>query len=76
MFRRPLLWGIIAFVVFGFIWFVSVILSVITGGAFRVVANASGIAAAASVPVAVVLELVRWLRKSQAGEAPERTKSE
>lgn len=60
---RPLVWGSfgIAFGVLG--WFVCVILSVLTLGAFRVAANIFGYFATASVFYAVIGELARRLLK-------------
>jgi len=63
MMFRPIVWGIISLLAFGALWFVSVILSVITGGAFRDLANFSGIAAALSLPIALILEVIRWQMK-------------
>jgi len=60
MHRRPIVWGIILLLVGGAGWFVSVILSALTGGAFRDVANFCGIVAAASLPVAAAAELILW----------------
>ena len=60
--RRPLFWGMVWFLLCGAGWFVSVIMSVITVGAFREMANLFGIAAVASVPVTIVLEII-WIKQ-------------
>jgi len=63
--RRPLFWGIIVFIVAGFGWFLSVIGSVVTLGAFKDAANFFGITAAASLPIAGIFEIIRWTKRGK-----------
>ena len=60
---RPIFWGIILFLIGLAGWFISVIFSVVTLGGFRSVGNFFGLLMLASLPVAIVLELVRWARR-------------
>ena len=61
--NRPIVWGIAIGIVGGLAWLVFVIFSVLTLGKFRMPANIAGIVAAASLPVAAVLELILWIKK-------------
>ena len=57
--NRPIVWGIIVFVVslVGFV--ISVVFNVITFGAFRWISNALGIIAFLSLPIALIWKLIR-----------------
>lgn len=57
--NRPILLGIIVFVVSLFGWVVSVVLNVLTLGAFRWVSNVFGVLALVSIPLAVIVKLLR-----------------
>ena len=61
--NRPIVWGIIVCVMSGFAWLVFVIFSVLTLGKFRIPANIAGVIAAASLPIAGILEFIRWIKK-------------
>jgi len=63
MAMRPILWGIILFLVGAVGWVFSAVLAVVTFGSFKVLANVFGILLVASLPVAAAFELIRWLRK-------------
>ncbi|TSC73754.1 MAG: hypothetical protein G01um101444_470, partial [Parcubacteria group bacterium Gr01-1014_44] len=56
---RPLLWGLIVSIIGLAGWFLFVILSVITGGAFRVLANIFGRIMLFGLPAGIIWEIVR-----------------
>jgi len=60
---RPIFLGAILFVVGLIGWFVSVILTVITLGAFKGVANIFGLIFLWSLPVAALTEFIFWIIK-------------
>jgi len=53
-----LIWGFVIMLISGAGWFVSVILSVVSLGQFRIAANIFGYIAAASLPISIVLAIV------------------
>ncbi len=57
-----LFWGLIIFLVSGFLWFVSIVFNVITLGHFRELSNIFGIIAASSFPVAIILTIGRRIK--------------
>lgn len=71
MLRQPLFWGVVVFSVACLGWVVAIIVSVLTAGALRDMANICGYVAIGSLPVAGFLELIRWARR---GEMVEETK--
>ncbi|MEK9180601.1 MAG: hypothetical protein AAB897_04285 [Patescibacteria group bacterium] len=62
---RPILWGIILFLIGAVGWVFSVVLAVITLGTFKFLTYVFGVLLAASLPVTIIFELVRWLRKKK-----------
>lgn len=56
--NRPILLGIIVFAVSLSGWVVSVVLNVLTWGAFRWASNVFGIMALISLPTAVIVKLI------------------
>jgi len=58
---KPVLWGILAAVIGLVGWVVFIVLSVLTGGAFRFMANLFGWVGLLSIPASLVLKLI--LRK-------------
>ena len=60
---RPLFYGIIFFVIGAVAFVFSIVINVVTLGHFRTLSNVLGIATAASMPVAILAELIRWLMK-------------
>ena len=55
----PIFWGIIICAVSLMGWVVSIVFNVVTLGAFRWVSNVLGIVAFVSLPVAVIVKLIR-----------------
>ena len=62
---RPILWGIILFLISAVGWVISVVLAVVTLGAFKILTYIFGILFIASLPVAIILELIRWIKKKK-----------
>ncbi|OGZ03685.1 MAG: hypothetical protein A2648_01885 [Candidatus Lloydbacteria bacterium RIFCSPHIGHO2_01_FULL_41_20] len=62
---RPIFWGIILFLIGVFGWLVSVIFNVLTLGEFKWVSNFFGVVFLASLPVAIVFELIRWFKRKK-----------
>lgn len=62
---RPIFWGLIIFLIGLAGWFVSVIFSVVTLGKFRLLANLFGYIMVASLPVALMGELIRRIIKKR-----------
>ena len=60
---RPVLWGIIIFVLGIAGWVVSIVFNVLTLGRFRALSNFIFVVAFAAIPVAILLELIRWFIK-------------
>ncbi len=60
---RPIFWGIIIFILGLVAWVVSVVFNVLTLGHFRAISNFLITIALAAIPVAILLELVRWFIK-------------
>lgn len=59
---RPIYWGLIFFGVGAVGWVISVVLAVVTLGAFKSLTYVFGIIFAVSLPVATVWELIIWAR--------------
>ena len=60
---RPIFWGLLVCVIGLIGWVISVVLTVVTLGSMRMLANIFGVLFIASVPVAAVFELIRWIRQ-------------
>ena len=60
---RPIFWGIILMLIGAIGWVISVVLAVVTFGATKILANIFGIMFAISLPIALVAELIRWIRR-------------
>ncbi len=60
---RPILWGLIFFGFGAVGWVISVVLTVITLGAFKFLTYIFGILFALSLPVAVIWELAIWTKR-------------
>ena len=63
--NKILLWGVIVFMVGGVGWFVAVILSVITFGELRNIANFFGIAAGLGVLIITIGLISKLLKKNK-----------
>lgn len=63
-FMRNLLFWVILAVVGGVCWVVSVVLAVVSGGheVFKFLANLSGIVMVASLPVGLLVELIKYIK--------------
>ncbi len=60
---RPILWGIIIFGLGLMGWVVSIVFNVLTLGKFREASNFIFVVTFAAIPVAILLELIRWFIK-------------
>ena len=60
---RPIYLGVLFFIIGAVGWVFSVVLAVVTLGAFKILALIFGILFIASLPFALFWELVRWARK-------------
>jgi len=60
---RPIFWGLIASAICAVGWVISTVFAVVTLGSFRTLANVFGILMIASVPVALVCEVILWIKK-------------
>ena len=64
---RPILWGIILAVIGAIGWVTSIVLTVVSLGAFKFLTYIFGILFIISLPVAGIIELVRWLKNKKSG---------
>lgn len=62
---RPIFWGIILFLIGTVGWVFSVVLAVITFGAFKILTYVFGILFVASIPIALVFELARFIKNKR-----------
>ena len=62
---RPILWGIILFIVGAVGWVISVVFAVVTLGTLKLLTFVFGALFIFSLPVAVVLELTKWLKRKK-----------
>jgi len=62
---RPIFWGLIAFAICAVGWVLFTVVAVVTLGTIRAPANFFGILMAASIPVAVLVELILWVKRKK-----------
>lgn len=62
---RSIMFWLLVFVVCVVGWVVAVVFFVISGGHFKFVANLLGICAALSLPIGVVVEIAKRIRKKR-----------
>lgn len=62
---RPILWGTIFLCVGAVGWVISVVFVVITLGAFKISSYVFGVLFVASLPIALIFELFRFIKKKQ-----------
>jgi len=63
MIKRPIVWGLLISLIGLLGWWASVILSIVTLGKIQKLANFFGILMITGLPVAVVWELARYVRR-------------
>lgn len=62
---RPIVWGIILFLISAVGWVISVVLAVITLGAFKILSYVFGVLFVASLPIALIFQLFRFIKKKK-----------
>jgi len=63
MVRRPIIWGIILSIIGAVGWVFSVVLAVVSLGVLKPLTYVFGIIFLASLPVAIVWEIIRKIKK-------------
>lgn len=60
---RPIYFGVLFFIIGAVGWVFSVVLAVVTFGTFKILALIFGILFLASLPLGLLGEIIRWLKK-------------